>query len=125
MNVKPNATELRRVLAHVEANQDQWEQDNYRVDLADFDDGRCGTAYCFAGWKAQLDGVKWKYPLHDFFPDVIALPDGSEASADAYAAQALGIEHTRDCGEIPLFEAHNTLDDLRRIVAELCAEAES
>lgn len=120
-----NAPELLRVLAHVEANQEVWRQRDWRIDLKLIDKDRCGTAYCFAGWKCQLDGVTWKFDADSVCAELIVLPDGSTTDAEMYAAKAFGIEHTRDeDGVIPLFAEGNTLDDLKRIVAELVAEAE-
>lgn len=117
--------ELLRVLAHVEANQEFWRQSEWRVDLRLVDKDRCGTAYCFAGWKCQLDGVVWRHDADYPDSDLIVLPNGRIIDAEGYASEALGVEHTRgEDGVIPLFAEGNTLDDLKRIVAELVAEAE-
>lgn len=130
----PNAPELRRVLAHVEANQDRWHQGAWRIALADLDGPedqpeRCGTAFCFAGWKCELDGVTWKQAIPtwsggDAFGDerdMIVMPTGGVISAERYARKAFGL--TREQADL-LFDPENELDDLRRIVAELCTEAE-
>lgn len=133
--MKPNAPELRRVLAHIETHQDRWWQGIWRTDLSKLgDDSRaeegrqmatCGTAFCFAGWKAELDGVRWASEAVAGFgialDDTIILPDGRVTDACDYATEALGLApaHARK-----LFRPDNTLEDLREIVAELCAEAE-
>lgn len=115
----PNVPLLRQTLAHIEANPETWDQARYRRATD------CGTAYCFAGWAAELSGVKWTTPADDFFAGFVLDGDAGETCVDEVAARLLGIEHTRDDFEdIPLFDGGNTLDDLRRIVDELCAEGE-
>lgn len=56
------------ILAIIEANKERWHQSAWRIEL----DGHpiegyvddplnptCTTAFCFAGWVAAVDGVKW------------------------------------------------------------------
>jgi hypothetical protein len=130
-----NASELRRVMAHIEAHQDRWWQGAWRIDLdkltvgARDEEGRelatCGTAFCFAGWKAELDGVRWgrgdDMPYGYALDETVILPDGRETDAAAYAMETLGLDLAQ---AKRLFSPGNTLDDLRRIVANLCAATE-
>jgi len=122
----PNAPELRRVLAHIETlpiaeGPDSWDQEDYR----------CKTGMCFAGHTAVLNGGIWAEPER-FTSWLVAVPtddpryvyqrDGrSVIKAAARAQQILGLDGVSASW---LFEAGNTLDDLRRIVAELCEQAE-
>lgn len=121
---RPNVALLRQTMAHIEANLDRWHQGEYRIDLAVIDPECCGTAFCFAGWSAELSGAKWAHAANDLQKnDLIETPD-FYITAELYAAELLGIEYTRTGeGDIPLFDPDNTLDDLRRIVDELCAGA--
>lgn len=43
---------LNRTLAHIEANLSLWDQTQWAVKT------ECGTAYCFAGWSLQLEGIR-------------------------------------------------------------------
>ncbi|XVQ07305.1 hypothetical protein ACQP1W_32450 [Spirillospora sp. CA-255316] len=114
----PNVDLLKRTLAHIEAHPEEWDQNEWCTELD------CGTAYCFAGWAIKLDGRATFTAVNDFVID----EDGTSQDTDDYAAGLLGIKSLeraeRDCEE-HLFAADNSLDDLRRIVGELCAEAES
>ena len=118
-----NAPELRRVLAHIETHQDLWEQSWWRSFINEDEQGRCNTAYCFAGWKCELDGVTWAHGPEDGYEgdsDLIILPTGM-TNASTYAIDALGLTWEQ---AMQLFDSENTLDDLRRIVAKLCEQAE-
>jgi hypothetical protein len=132
----PNVALLKQTLAHIEAHPETWKQEYFR----------CGTGMCFAGWAAELHGAKWAYPAEaGWLRSELITPKSEDGVGtepipiEGYAAKILGIEHTRryddedfeydededfDLGTIPLFEARNSLDDLRRLVAEICAEAE-
>lgn len=141
--MKTNAELLRRTLAHIEANPGSWRQAIWRND--------CGTAACFAGWAATLAGAAFD-PDDAEYVDADSLPpDVRDALRDYYqpygglsalgvhiadaAALLLGLVQTRrdatGCIQWDmrpasrLFSTSNTLDDLRRIVGELCAAAES
>lgn len=119
-----NTALLKQTLAHIEANPLTWEQTSFR----------CGTGMCFAGWAAQLSGCTWlTNDPDDMYGDfVIAEPDDEQVSDEVDGKQVIGVRFRAarvlgidlDRAE-ELFEAHNELDDLRDLVTELCAEAES
>jgi hypothetical protein len=49
----PNVPLLRKIREHIEAHPEEWDQGDWRSNTA------CGTAYCFAGRAAHLDGAEW------------------------------------------------------------------
>jgi hypothetical protein len=123
-----NTALLERVLAQIEAAPAQWDQGNYasQTDLAN---GECGTAYCFAGWAVALTYPAAKFAFTDtqsHWPTdrtattVVLNPAEFTGPAviDAVARDLLGIS---DKTAEVLFEGGNSLDDLRRMVADLVA----
>ena len=121
---RPNAVQLRETLVHIEANPDDWYQGDYR----------CGSGMCFAGWRAELSGGVWAFDASDFYAHcLVATPDDNPDHVRVFrgktvigafdrAQRLLGLttpQATR------LFFPTNTLDDLRRIVSDLCSEVES
>jgi hypothetical protein len=122
--VKPNVPLLRQTLAFIEAHPEDWNQSYWR----------CDTAACFAGHAALLAGASWAHraedgvnleDLADHDPEAFeaVCPPGADCTVrvSTYARQVLGIE---PADAARLFEASNELDDLRRIVDELCAEGQ-
>lgn len=120
----PNAELLRRTLDHIKANPAEWNQDQWR----------CDTAMCFAGWSATLAGCTWirddNYQSH-----VVAEPadvwsrtmwvgrlDHTVVHVSERARRVLGLTSKQ---AVTLFSPDNGLDDLERIVGELCAQAEA
>jgi hypothetical protein len=114
----PNVPLLQKTLHHIEANPWEWDQDVFR----------CGTAMCFAGTACHLDGGIWLEgdeeslaPREDDNPADVGLAnfgvDGIHASIRAQ--RILGLNSGQ---AMRLFAAGNTLNDLRRIVGELCGE---
>lgn len=117
---KPNVELLKRTLAHIEAHPKTWEQDRYR----------CGTGMCFAGWAATLAGGRWVIedltdpPPSDEAEYMVAEPEeGGEAYGKVWAPErarrVLGLTHLQASR---LFAGQNHIDDLRRLVGELCEE---
>lgn len=107
-----NVELLDRTLAHIEANPERWDQAVYR----------CATGMCFAGWACTLAGGLWisdddevlvaepgEWPTHQWDGEVVA-------TARVRATRILGLD---DAQASDLFSADNTIEDLRRIVAEL------
>jgi hypothetical protein len=130
----PNVELLKRTLQHIEDHPESWDQTAW-VTPEDFrtDDG-CGTAYCFAGWAVELSGVTptsgASLPLAALSTDVqerlnpwMIWGDGAEKRTNIESAAAALLDIDRWNGDDPhLFDGNNTLNDLRRFVAELCGD---
>lgn len=120
-----NAPLLRKVLAHIEALPADavkgWDQRTYR----------CETGMCFAGWTAELTGAVWA-PMHVYPSGVYAVAEDGEndlSDVSPYgefvwvadrAARLLGLTYRQ--ADL-LFSSRNTLQDLRDIIDDLCAQA--
>lgn len=121
----PNVPLLKQTLAHIEAHPTAWNQDAW------CEETDCGTAYCFAGHAIVLHGAHFAVDQDgDALGEWVAPPGRDPADKDlwvptaAYAAKLLGLR--MPYGVLPpLFQASNTLDDLRRMVDEICQEAGS
>ena len=107
----PNKPLLQATLAHIEtlpkmvepylwSDGDHWAQDMWREEILDNRGEVCGTAQCFAGWACTLAGSDAHGP--------------TQISVAAQELLGLYDEQAAD-----LFAFDNTIDDLRRIVAEL------
>lgn len=128
-----NVDLLRRTLAHIEAHPEEWEQTTWR----------CDTGMCFAGTAATLAGGTWATSNRDgvLAHLLVAEPDdykspvvtvisakyyrtdkftGNVVRASERAQRLLGLTRTQ-C--LVLFSGYNTLDGVRLIVADLCAQA--
>lgn len=88
----------------------------------------CGTAGCFAGWRAMLDGAEVAYVEdanveEDCYNESLVFPDGLKVHScgvGAWAQERFGIT----IGQAQeLFDANNTLADLHEIVREIVVEA--
>lgn len=106
----PNVDLLQRTLAEIEAHPEQWDQ--FRYDK------------CFAGTAVRLDGGVWPegcvvavVPVPEDPPEIV---HNGIVYVDRRAQRILGLT---DIQIGPLVFGFNTLDDLRRIVAELTAGA--
>lgn len=122
---QPNVVHLRLTLAQIEAHPETWEQGEFR----------CETGLCVAGWGAQLAGGRWlfKDPT-SFHAYMLVAGDGDDPedcevlygqrviSAHYRAMRLFGLTSSQ---AHVLFEADNTLADVRRIIGELCAGAGS
>ena len=106
----PNIEMLRRTLRAVQAadkvgawNQKEWSSWT-----------GCGTAYCFAGHALLLDDWRLAQDSYDYF-----VKGDWRGSAHFAAMEVLDLT----CFQAKhLFASDNTLDDLARIVDELCRE---
>lgn len=99
----PNAELAYRVLDHIDAHPESWNQGAWW----------CGTSGCFAGWTCALSG---ETPAGDYV-DGVYVPER--------AAQLLGfddrdhldaVSDAADGGEAWLFYSDNTREDLGRYV---------
>lgn len=130
---RPNVELLRRTLEHIEATPLQWDQNTWAED-----NYPCGTTYCFAGWAVVLSGAAFAQETDRIMSGRVVPPGRSPfdraewRDVAEYAAGILGLpapeapvkETGQISGDIPaLFDACNELDDLRRIVGELCEQA--
>lgn len=100
----PNAELAYRVLDHINAHPESWDQNVWVAQRPE-----CGTAACFAGWACLLSGDQ-----------PAGIPDETgeiERYIPHRAGTLLGIEV--DGGEHPLFEYTNTRDDLGVLVEEI------
>lgn len=118
---------LRKVLEHIEAHQDEWEQSSWR--LLDVDNNRCGTAMCFAGHAAHIMGCDWSKNHPEYVVADEADREWAEQQAhinlDVFegegelmhacwrAQRLLGLT---DEQRMELFAGGNDLDDLREMV---------
>lgn len=118
-----NVPLLQQTLGYIEAHPQTWEQRTYR----------CGTGMCFAGWASELAGGKWltSDPDDDYAEYLLAEPGEPFAqerqgtltvSVESRARRVLGLDEEQ---ADDLFYGYNNRDDMRSIVAGLCAEAES
>lgn len=93
----------------------RWDQGAYREAFS------CGAAMCFAGWACQLESGRWlSYENEEYLKAVKADNPDDVACGSVYAgdraARLLGLAPHE---ALELFDADNTLADLRRIVREL------
>lgn len=116
----PNVALLRQTLAHIEAHPEQWNQEMWA--------NECGTAFCFAGHAvlqagchilASRETVEWSTIPSEIATAAFPLR-GSAPSIRAVAMRLLGLD---DGQALTLFCGDNSLDDLERIVDDLCAES--
>lgn len=115
----PNTELAYRVLDHIDAHPDQWDQARWWAASP-----HCGTAGCFAGWAVQLSGGRME---RDDFAYIVVKSglgelDGTYVPVAAASLLGLPMEEPSSEGEaenLPLFHESNTRDDLGRLVAEI------
>ena len=52
----PNWDLINRVVEQIDSRPETWNQGVWKAET------KCGTAYCFAGWTAAMEGARW-HPL--------------------------------------------------------------
>jgi hypothetical protein len=118
METRPNKELLRKTLATIKANPEHWDQSTWR----------CETGMCFAGWSAHLAGGRWISPAENLQrshllvsepkDDLLCPSNECRPVSVLYRAQRLlGLAFHQAAD---LFASTNTMEDLERIVAELC-----
>jgi hypothetical protein len=110
---------LKGTLEFIEAHPEQWNQEMWGVANC----ANCTTSYCFAGWACVLagdDDFRWEkaWGENEGRETVRELADGE--SVKTAAARILGLDWEQASR---LFDEHNTLPELRRIVKELIEDA--
>lgn len=122
--MKPNAELAYRVLDHIDAHPEQWDQSHWWSDRAEIWPGgaavpTCGTSGCFAGWAVHLSGeqVQRGYVNGEAVWNRAAqlLGFGGENHMDGYAIT----QADNPSLNTSLFCGSNTRDDLGRLVAEI------
>lgn len=113
----PNTKLLKRTLNYIEAHPDEWDQKHWASWT------QCGTAYCFAGWTVALahpgaspDFSEGASPDGETTGYVVV--DGESVDIEEFATELLDLSGEQADA---LFCATNSLDELRRQVAELTA----
>ena len=97
-----------------------WDQYNFATPRPE---AACGTAYCVAG-KWAIDHGWTSQPCHGVM--VWTGPGGRRTGSPAdAAADALGIPRLHDTYGRHLFDADNTVEDLRQIANQLRTETEA
>lgn len=97
-----------------------WDQYNFATPRPE---AACGTAYCVAG-KWAIDHGWTSQPCHGVM--VWTSPGGRRTGSPAdAAADALGIPRLHDTYGRHLFDADNTVADLRQIANQLRTETEA
>ena len=102
---------------HAKGTASGWDQNDFATPRPESD---CGTAYCIAG-KWGIDHG-WTFQFRHRNLPVWRAPDGSMSGTPSVdAADALGIPRLGYTADRHLFEASNTIEDLRRIADGLRA----
>lgn len=125
-----NANLMLETLDHIEKNPQKWNQSVWfgyftpngdrvwRFDRMEVEErNSCGTAFCFAGHAAINAGFP-KPPNDPLSPWQIIDPNGDRVRAEDFAREKLGLE-VGQAGV--LFDANNTMADLRKIVFAILA----
>lgn len=120
-----NTEELHLIYKQIKADPDTWWQQAW---AKNFDksrsvghfvpEGRCGTAYCFAGHVVVRAGYAIAWNAYGS-SDLAVGEDGTTYAINALAEDILGLEP--DWAD-ELFCASNDLEDIRRIITELTGE---
>ena len=113
----PNLPLLRKVLEHVDAHPDEWNQHAWGMQTSR---SACGTAFCIAGHAAVMAGLTpvWKRTGDETFMHSVVDADGNEVFV-AYAAQdALGLTGAE---QEQLFWLYNSRADVQTVAERIAA----
>lgn len=117
----PNLPLLRKVLDHIDAHPDEWNQNEWGIQT---ERSSCGTAFCIAGHVAVMSGAE---PVWDIDGSMVHVrrPNGQPTPVGVYAAEQLGITWEESgSGYVPgLFAGHNTREDIQRIAERIAERA--
>lgn len=119
MSTKPNAELAWRVIDHIDAHPQSWDQEHWV----------CGTSACFAGWAVRLSGAEIAQIHEDVIDSAIVIGGPQsliELPVDEAAEMVLRIGRhgphgdyidVRQAGD--LFAGGNTREDLGHLVAKI------
>jgi hypothetical protein len=117
----PNAELAYKVLDHIDAHPEQWNQGVY------IGSGECGTVGCFAGWTVLLSGAEPLYRDGGSITEM-AVVDGRPHAVADLAEDLLGAsryvdqsdyEYDGEYDGFDLFSACNTRENLDRLVFKI------
>lgn len=89
----------------------QWHQTRFAEPID------CGTAYCLAGWVAVNDGLP-----QSVFAEYMAKSDASGEAAITIEDRAAAVLGLTDEQANRLFDADNTIEDVREIAESMAGE---
>jgi hypothetical protein len=124
-----NLEALNAAIAHIEKNPEEWRQDSWFYQ----GDGGCGTAACLAGTVVLQAGWKptaWSTAGDGSRSSAEAVRDGEHQDVEEIAMEILCGDRSawKDPDYTPdeqtcqdLFEARNSLDDIKTIRDEIAA----
>lgn len=98
----PNVELMKLVLKQVEAEPTRHDQTGYRY----YDENRCETTLCLAGWAAQLAGGRWVLPDGPILEDPDAVAGSDELYAEPEDDPEVVDRYTYDGRVIHVVEAH-------------------
>lgn len=112
--------ELHAIYRQIKEWPHNWDQSRWAVDWEHtrsrgfyVPEGRCGTAYCFAGHAVVRAGYEIDWQGRGSTDYAIIPETGVRASIDTLAANVLGLS-SREANQ--LFDPINTLEDLRFVI---------
>jgi hypothetical protein len=110
---EPNAELAYKVLDHIDAHPEQWNQGDWLGKTS------CGTAGCFAGWAVVLAGLDLLFDepdpeFPDYSPALFVIGADGQRDIPSAARDVLGLKESGF-----LFSPVNTRKGLGIIVAEL------
>ena len=121
----PNLPLLRKVLDHIDAHPEEWEQATYATkkyaDVARTVE--CGTAFCIAGWAAVLSGAAPYWPKGGKATSTFQTPDGELHDGDDLGREVLGLTESEAGDMHGLFSGNNTRDDVQFYAEQIAARA--
>jgi len=119
----PNLPLLRKVLDHIDAHPQEWNQDLWGVNFPLYDQWaskeytRCGTAFCIAGHAVTMAGAEpvWE----DDGTMNFVYYEGQRVFVSDLARQLLSLNY----GEVTLFDSGNSREVIQEIAEEIAARA--
>lgn len=106
-----NIKMLEEVMDYIKTHPEQLRQDVWATQKAD-----CGTACCFAGWTAVLNGYQLDWLEDDDMTSIVRDKDGIHHVISDLAEELLDL--TQFEGDV-LFAGSNTIDELEQMVKNL------
>lgn len=110
----PDLLALEQVMAYIEAHPKEWKQSTWGIQKVD-----CGTAYCFAGTWAAMNGGKFLFDAEQWRRHGVAHADDVQFGDDPpvpiprWAIKTLGLDN----GDADvLFDGGNSMEELREMV---------